>query len=278
MIPPLGQVTFSLFHEPLDPLREVLCGLGLDTMLERHGAGILRYILISVVGVGCWPAIEVISSAYCWRVQLGMFGASEAGTVLTSTSISSALKFRSDGERSQANQRNESIHLASGNGECKSCHADGLIDIREATEEQMIRSLRNFLGSDSRNLGDDCWFSDGVLETQFFVGPVRPAPAGVFGQAFSTEVVSLSELFSPDHPKLWLKFTLTIESSAHTSGWDGQGRWFIVDALRYSPRGLCFFENRAPLPSNVHYTFPDSDRMLIEGDIKSAIENAFRAD
>lgn len=135
---------------------------------------------------------------------------------------------------------------------------------------QIIEKLKYLISIESTRIDDVC--------TRPFLGDTNETES-IFGDGTSLNVVTPSEIFSAERPGLWLSFTITVIDNESVISWTGglYGKHkFIIDNLRYSPRGFCVTPlSSPPLPNNVTDSFEDEVRISIEKKISSNLEIYF---
>ncbi len=135
---------------------------------------------------------------------------------------------------------------------------------------KIIEKLKYLISVESARIDDVC--------TRPFLGDTNETDS-ILGDGASLNVVTPSEIFSAERPGLWLSFTITVINNESVTSWT-EGLYekhkFIIDNLRYSPRGFCVaLLSSPPLPNNVTDSFEDEVRLSIEKRISSSIEIYF---
>lgn len=130
--------------------------------------------------------------------------------------------------------------------------------------ETVADSILRLLEAEAASLGGDCM--------KPFVGDASAGVQTPWGSSVEFDIVAPSEIFSRDRPDMWFGFTVSVQETSSDVAWGGgviDRRWFIVDALKYSWRGICIFGSGAPLPGQVLEILDGANQQEVELEIAS---------
>lgn len=130
--------------------------------------------------------------------------------------------------------------------------------------ETVAASILRLLETEAASLGGDCM--------KPFVGDASAGVQTPWGSSVEFDIVAPSEIFSRDRPDMWFGFTVSVQETSSDVAWAGgviDRRWFIVDALKYSRRGICIFGSGAPLPGQVLEILDGANQQEVELEIAS---------